>query len=280
MIPGATPSRPPWLVVRLGPSNPAERGLHDTGVRVWGKQEKFETLMDPQDVGAGYVTRMRWRDEETWVRPSGATHPALVSKDLFSIAQGRMASSAPSVSRAKRTERPYQLRGVLVCGHCGRRMQGAWRSNRNDGSAGRLLYRCTLRDARTVPAELSDPPRSLYVREDAIVPALDAWIEGLTSPEMLSAVPPETLNGGATSALRQQIADLDRKIAALVTAVESGGDIAALTEQLSRRSRERDGLQARLRATPDPAQPTPAEMSAALAELGGVGALLGQVRPC
>jgi hypothetical protein len=83
---------------------------------------------------------------------------------------------------------------------------------------------------------------SLYVREDAIVPALDAWIEGLTSPEMLSAVPPETLNGGATSALRQQIADLDRKITALVTAVESGGDIAALTEQLSRRSRERDGL--------------------------------------
>ncbi len=158
-------------------------------------------------------------------------------------------------------------------------MQGAWRSNRNDGTAGRLLYRCTLRDARTVPAELSDHPRSLYVREDAIVPALDAWIEGLTSPEMLSAVPPETLNGGATSALRQQIADLDRKITALVTAVESGGDIAALTEQLSRRSRERDGLQARLRATPDPAQPTPAEMTAALAELGGVGALLARSDP-
>ncbi|MBA2695565.1 MAG: recombinase family protein, partial [Actinobacteria bacterium] len=32
-----------------------------TGVRVWGKQEKFETSMDPQDVVAGYVTRMRWR---------------------------------------------------------------------------------------------------------------------------------------------------------------------------------------------------------------------------
>ncbi len=67
--------------------------------------------MDPQDVGAGYVTRMRWRHEETWVRPSGATRPALVSKDLFSIARGRMASSAPSVSRANAPNGPTNCAG-------------------------------------------------------------------------------------------------------------------------------------------------------------------------
>lgn len=227
-----------------------------TGIRVWGKQEKFETLIDPEDVGAGYVTRMRWRDEETWVRSASETHPALISTDLFNTARGRIASPTPGVSRAKRTDRPYQLRGVLFCSHCGRRMQGAWRSNRDDDSSGRLLYRCTLRGARAVPAELRNHPRSLYVREDAIVPALDAWIAKLTDPETLTATTTETPRDDANSALRRQIADLDQKITALVSAVETGGEISALTEQLSRRSREREGLVARLRSTPTPAQPT------------------------
>lgn len=114
-----------------------------TGVRVWGKQEKFETLIDPDDVGAGYVTRMRWRDKAAWVRPKNVTHPSLISKDLFKVVQGHLAGPT-GVSRPRRTDRPYQLRGILFCGHCDRRMQGAWRPNRKDDSSGRILYRLSL----------------------------------------------------------------------------------------------------------------------------------------
>lgn len=88
-----------------------------TGVRVWGKQEKFETLIDPEDVGAGYVTRMRWREEDSWVRGTTTTHPPLVSGELFAMARGRIARPTPTVNRARRTERPYQLRGLLYCVH-------------------------------------------------------------------------------------------------------------------------------------------------------------------
>lgn len=250
-----------------------------TGVRVWGKQEKFETLIDPEDVGAGYVTRMRWRNEDTWVRSTSGTHPALISNDLFAAARGQIASPTPTVSRAKRTERPYQLRGVLFCVHCGRRMQGAWRSNRDDRSSGRLLYRCTLRGARTVPPELQDHPRSLYVREDAIVPSLDAWIAKLTNPETLASTAAEAPVDQMHDSLRRQIAELDRKITALVAAVETGGDIEALTARLRERSREREGLLAQMRARSAPSRPTPAQIEHAIQELGGIATILAKAEP-
>ena len=89
-------------------------------------------------------------------------------------------------------------------------MQGAWRSNRNDSSTGRLLYRCTLRGARAVPAELQDHPRSLYVREDAIIPALDAWIAELTDPKVLTAAAIDPPLDPANEALRHHVSELDR----------------------------------------------------------------------
>ena len=65
------------------------------------------------------------------------------------------------------------------------------------------------------------------------------------------------------------ISDLDRKIASLVAAVESGAEIAALTDQLTRRSAERVGLQAQLRGENSAERLTVAEMEKALGDLGG-----------
>lgn len=81
------------------------------------------------------------------------------------------------------------------------------------------------------------------------------------------------------SALRRQIADLDNKIAALITAIEHGGEMSALTQQPAVRSRERDGLQARLRSTPATRQPTTRELEAAVEELGGLSAILATADP-
>lgn len=195
------------------------------------------------------------------------------------MARGRIASPTPTVNRARRTERPYQLRGLLYCVHCGRRMQGAWRSNRNDSSTGRLLYRCTLRGARAVPAELQDHPRSLYVREDAIIPALDAWIAELTDPKVLTAAAIETPLDPANEALRHHVSELDRKISARVTAIESGGEIAALTAQLSKRTRERDGILAQSRTSSTVGRPTPDQVETAINELGGIAGILAEAEP-
>jgi len=81
---------------------------------------------------------------------------------------------------------PYVLRGVLFCAHCGRRMDGAWRKSSADGSTGRTLYRCSLRATRSLTPNLADHPKSIYLREDAVLPELNGWIAKLVTPEALA----------------------------------------------------------------------------------------------
>src|SRR3954453_16881981 len=50
-----------------------------TGRQVWNKQRKEEVLLDVQDVGMGYETRMRWNDPDTWVWSDAVVHEPLVS---------------------------------------------------------------------------------------------------------------------------------------------------------------------------------------------------------
>jgi hypothetical protein len=71
--------------VRVILENPTYRGI-----RVWGKQQKIEQLVDPDDPAASYQTRMRWRDESDWVIPKERTHEALVSDELAALVAGRL----------------------------------------------------------------------------------------------------------------------------------------------------------------------------------------------
>jgi hypothetical protein len=65
--------------------------------------------------------------------------------------------------------RRYLLAGVIVCGLCGRRMEGHW-------VHGRPGYRCRhgFTSARSRPEGL---PRNLYVREDHLFEALPGPLE-------------------------------------------------------------------------------------------------------
>lgn len=65
-----------------------------TGRRVWAKQQKVESLVDPEDVAAGQQTRLRWRQEADWIRSDRRTHPQIVPDDLFSTIQGMLASDS------------------------------------------------------------------------------------------------------------------------------------------------------------------------------------------
>ena len=250
-----------------------------TGRRVWGKQQKVESLVDPEDVAAGQQTRLRWRPETDWIRLDRRSHPQIVPDDLFNTVRGLLASDSPGKPKTRVSAHPYGLRGVLFCAHCGRRMQGAWRTNRDDASAGRILYRCTLRSTRSMVPQLADHPQSLYVREDSILPHLDSWIASLVSPEALAAGQDDLGQGARAASLRAAISTLDRKIASLVAAVESGVEIAALTDQLSKRSAERAGLQAQLRGEKSAERLTVVEMEKALADLGGIAEILPKAPP-
>ena len=64
----------------------------------------------------------------------------------------------------RQARRTYLLRGLLCCALCGRRMEGAWNN-------GRANYRC-----HHLRATGTDLPRSVFVREDKIVPDLAALL--------------------------------------------------------------------------------------------------------
>ena len=67
-----------------------------------------------------------------------------------------------------------------------------------------------------------------------------------------------------------------RKVAALVTAVESGVAVEDLTAALRRRTAERDELKARLERAERPRAMSAAQISELVEELGGLSAVLGE----
>ncbi|GFG99463.1 hypothetical protein MTIM_53420 [Mycobacterium timonense] len=93
--------------------NPAYRGI-----RVWGKQEKYEVLVNPDDVAAGYETRMRWRDEADWIAP-GRTHEALIRDEPAQAVRLRMGAAGPGLVAAE-SQQCCCTRGLLFCAACGR----------------------------------------------------------------------------------------------------------------------------------------------------------------
>ena len=157
------------------------------GRRVWGRQEKFESLLDPSDVAAGSQTRMRWREKETWIRPGQVTHPAIVDEHLVAAAEQLLSARVrPERTRQRPTEHPYALRGLLKCGICGSTMQGSFRKSRADGP-GRVLYRCEIRRSRALPPELVDTSRHRLRPAGCDRRKVDEWISSLASAEVLAA---------------------------------------------------------------------------------------------
>lgn|GEM_PF-3309731 len=77
-----------------------------------------------------------------------------------------------------------------------------------------------------------------------------------------------------TAGLHAQLGELDRKIAHLMDAIEAGGQVKVLLEQLARRSAERDALKARTAMAAGPSVLTPAQVTDILERLGGLTAAL------
>lgn len=127
---------------------------------------------------------MRWRDQSDWIAPDRRTHEALISDDLAQAVRLRtQARLGPALVCSRESTVRYALRGLLSCAACGRRMQGAARVAKRTT---RILYRCELGKSRSVPIDLSDHPRTVYLREDAVTSRLDEWIASLADPEDLA----------------------------------------------------------------------------------------------
>ncbi|WP_405090257.1 recombinase family protein [Micromonospora sp. NBC_01392] len=203
-----------------------------TGRQVWNKQRKDEVLLDVNDVALGYETRMRWNDKTSWVWSDAIAHPPLVTVNDFELVQTIMAASGRgrTGTRQRKTRRPYILRGLMLCGLCGRKMQ----SHQAHETA---YYRCRYPNEYALANHVQHP-RNVYVAERDIVPALDNWLLKMFAPHRLTetirqlhAAQPDAGPGSIApeiTAANKIIAGCDAKLTQYRAIADAGGDPATV----------------------------------------------------
>jgi hypothetical protein len=208
--------------------NPKYRGQGS-----YGRYRKVERLYDVNDPAAGNVTRMSPAPASEVIETDGIV-PAIVSETLWRQAQTDRAPAAPGPRPDRSQPSPYSLRGLIVCARCGKRMQG--HTVRRKSGARRVGYQCVYRTE--YPGD-DTHPRSLFLAEDRILPAVDAWLADLTSPDRLestvtailaadnheSSDPPELRRA------RLQASDARKKLGQYLVALEAGMDPALIAER-------------------------------------------------
>ncbi len=250
-----------------------------TGFEVWNKQRKQESLIDVEDVALGHETRLMWNGKADWVFSDHPAHDALITKETFEAVRLRLASRGPRSEGREVTERrhhAYGLRGLMFHESCGRRMQGTW----NHGAA---HYRCRYPSEYAIANKIDHPP-SVYLREDAIIDDVDAWLAVAFSParitsslEMLKRAQPDTVPAMDTA--RRSLAEYDRKLARHRAALEAGADPALVAGWTREVQREREIVANQIAAATARAAVTRRMDSAEIKQLvEGLGGLLAILR--
>lgn len=229
-----------------------------TGYAVFGRWVRHEMLLDPDDVAAGHVTRFRRAPAERIVRSREPAHPAIVSVQAFTQVQlARRSKAASGLAGVRRTDRggrstarSYLLRGLVRCGVCRRRMQGA---TIRDGA----YYRCTARTMAPGAMALADHPVTVNLREDVVVAALNGWIGRLFEPEAIDRTVAELLGSqpahvtsvpGMDDATARRT-DAERRLQRFQGAIAAGVDPSALIEPMNQAQADRAAAQASIEAT-------------------------------
>jgi DNA invertase Pin-like site-specific DNA recombinase len=199
----------------------------------YGRYRKVERLFDVNDPAAGNVTRMAPAPASEVIETDGIVAP-IVSETVWRQAQTDRAPATPGPRPDRPQPSPYALRGLIVCGRCGRRMQGHTVKRRS--GAKRVGYQCVYRTE--YPGDDSHP-KTLFLAEDRILPAVDGWLADLTSPDrldstvmaILAADAHETTDSPDLRRARLQASEARKKLSQYLDALEAGMDPALVTER-------------------------------------------------
>jgi site-specific DNA recombinase len=252
-----------------------------TGRQVWNRQRRDEVLLDVDDVALGHETKIRWNKEDDWVWSQNPTHTAIVTVDEFDAARAVFTAGQRTAIRKERTRHPYALTGLMFCGICGRRMQGSWNN-------GRAYYRCEF------PAEYAiaedKHPKTVYRREDAIVPGLDAWIAQLfdedhidgTSASLAAASetePEPDHRGDRDAILRDHFRECDAKLSKYRTLLEQQPDVTSVGSWIAEVERERQRIERLTGGRPTSRPLTQPEIKALVGQLRDIASILDDADP-
>jgi hypothetical protein len=162
---------------------------------------------------------------------------------------------------------------------CHRKMQGATiRSG--------AYYRCTARTMAPGSAALSDHPKTVNLREDAVTAAVNGWIGKLFHPDnvddtvtALMGAQTGTHEAPTTTNAKARKADAERRLRKLQEAIAAGVDPTALVEPINQAQADRVAAQAEIDNQPAAGELDRAEVYAMIDSLGNVGATLADAKP-
>ncbi len=168
----------------------------------------------------------------------------------------------------------YPLAGLVVCDCCGKKLQG-------NMVRGHAFYRCKL--SRDYPVPINGHPQSLSVREDRLLPHVDAWLCSLFAPERIEATAAQVVEADAEGhredpavvRARATLAECERKQAKHLDGLEAGIPAEVIASRIAATQREKAAAEAVLATAPPPPEPlTFAEVVQTLSALHNLPELL------
>ena len=250
-----------------------------TGRQVWNKQRRDEVLIDVDDVALGHESKMRWNNESEWVWSQDLTHEPLVSDEAFDAARAIFQSGQRAAVRKTKTRHPYMLSGLMRCGLCGRKMQASWNNKR-------AYYRCKFPSEYAVAEEKH--PKTVYVREDAVLPGLDNWIEELFDEDHIeqtcdalaaaSGAEPADLPEREI-AIRDKLKECTEKLQKYRQLLETQPDVTVVGTWIAEVERERKNLELQLNNKPINRTMTAKEIRDIVSQLRDISTALTQATP-
>ena len=249
------------------------------GREVWNKQRREEVLLDVEDVALGHESKMRWNPRDQWVWSERQTHQALVNLEQFEAAQLVFQGSQRAHVRRERTKRgPYVLSGMMRCGICSRRMQGAWNHNQP-------YYRGRFPAEHAVTEQ--QHAKTVYVKEAVILPAVDEWLASLfaidkiedTCAAVEASLQPDPADKTLEIATRRKLKECDAKLARYRQALEVGTDPSIVSGWIEEVKLERKAAELQLRRKRGEGHMTAEEIRSLVEQLKGIVAILQTADP-
>jgi hypothetical protein len=266
----------------IDPENPRY-----TGYAIFGRWAKHETLLNPDDVGAGHVVRFCRAEPDRIVRSRRPAHPEIVPVEVFTQAQlmrrSRAAGGMQGIAKLDReraaSRHTYLLKGLVRCEICERKMQGA-------AIRKGVYYRCIARTLAPGSAALADHPKTVNLREDVVIRRLHDWIckvfDRENRDETVAALigSQETNASAGREAVERRLNDAKARVRKYQAAIAAGVAPAAVADPINVAQAEREAAEVELKHLPEAAVIDRAEVYARLDSLAEeVARAFGSGRP-
>ena len=142
----------------------------------------------------------------------------------------------------------------MICDCCDKRLQG-------NMVRGHAFYRCKA--STDYPVTADNHPPSLAVREDRLLPHVDAWLTELFAPERIAATAMEIVDADkerhsedpAVLRARRAVTECERKLARYIDGLEAGISAAVIAARVEATQREKETAERLLATAPPALQP-------------------------